>query len=399
MTDLPTAAPLHVLMVSMDTAILSQRIGDTRRRHALYAEQIGRISMAVLNRRRVAALQPYRSDNVVAVPTNSRSYLHYLPDGLRTALELVGRDRVDLITSQDPFLTALIGLRLRGKLNAPLLVQDHSSFLTSPHFAAEAPRNLLLRALARWTIPRADGVRVVNRREGERCVDYGAPPDRVCVIPLLPDLQRFADDSSPANDPSAWRIRLSLPPDAPVVLWVGRPSPFKNLPMLIRAFARLRQDCPTAILVLGGDLRHSAAPALIEQYGLGDAVRLTGPVAHTDLPALYRAASVYALSSNYEGLAIVLLEASASALPVVTTANFGALDALRDGVTALMVPIGDEAALAGALLRVIGDPQTARRMGQAAREHVLVAFDEGRLLARWMAMWRAMAAGEAPCAS
>src|SRR5215467_5420981 len=106
---------MHILMVSLDTSILTQTIGDSRARHESYAEMAGRISLVVCNRRGKSALPIYESEHVVARPTESRGYLNYLWDGFRAGMCVHAEQPIDLIASQDPFLTALIGIALRRK--------------------------------------------------------------------------------------------------------------------------------------------------------------------------------------------------------------------------------------------------------------------------------------------
>ena len=392
---------MHVLMLSLDAAILTQQIGNSRQRHEFYASQVGRVSMVVCNRRAKGQLQPYQSERVTAVPINALTYAHYILDGYLAALRLIAQfpnEPIDLITTQEPFLTALIGLLLRRRLNVPLLIQDHSSFLESTQFAAERGRNRLLRWLAMMTLPRADAVRVVNWQERAGCVRLGLPAERVCVIPLVPTLHPFAtrdvDDQI-----QAWRQRIGATVETPIILWVGRPVAFKNLPMLIGAFARVRAQCPDAKLVLAGDMTGSDIPTQIAAANLGASVYMPGAVAHDKLPALYQTATLYALSSNYEGLPGVLLEASAASLPIVSTANNGSRDLITDAETGILTPIGDEAAMANAILALINEPERRRKLGNAAREHVFYAFDETRLLTRWVDMWRDVAAGIASCDS
>jgi glycosyltransferase involved in cell wall biosynthesis len=389
---------MHVLMISLDAATLTQQIGNSRLRHQHYADHIGRVSMVICNRKKAARLDSYEGANLIARPTNSSTYFQYLLDGYRKGIQLATEHQVDLITSQDPFLTAVIGLALRRKLKVPLLIQDHSSFLESPHFRAELPRNHLLRWLALWTLPRADAVRVVNRQEREGCIRHGVRADRVCVIPVVPDIANFsATDLAP--EIAHWKKKLDLTPDNPVVLWVGRPVTFKNLPMLIQAFAQIHAKIPAARLVLAGDMSGTTIQAQVEQSGLASVVRFPGAVAHSALPALYQTASVYAMSSNYEGLPVALLEASAAGLPVVTTANNGALDLVIDGQTGILSPIGDNTALANAIIEILNDPDRARELGLRAREHVKQEFNETQLMDLWLAMWRNVAARRPPCAS
>jgi glycosyltransferase involved in cell wall biosynthesis len=390
---------MHVLMISLDAAILTQQIGNSRSRHEFYAERAGRLSMVICNRRAKGMLQPYQSERVTAIPINAPTYAHYLLAGYRAALDFVAKypdEPIDLITTQEPFLTAIIGLMLKWRLNVPLIIQDHSSFLKSEQFATESLRNRMLRWLAMQTLPRADAVRVVNWQEKAGCVRLGMRSENVCVIPLVPAIQSFAA-SDLAEQSQAWRQQIEASADTPIILWVGRPEPVKNLPMLLRAFARVHAQRPDAKLVLVGNMTDSTIPAQIASAGLTNAVHLTGAIAHTQLPALYQAATIFTLSSNYEGLPGVLLEASAASLPIVSTANNGSRDLINDGETGILVPINDDTAMATAILSLINDPERRRKLGTAAHDHVFYAFDEQRLLTRWIEMWRSVTAGRPPC--
>ncbi|HVO42003.1 MAG TPA: glycosyltransferase [Aggregatilineales bacterium] len=377
---------MNVLMISMDASLLTDSIGNARTRHEFYAEQLGHLSLAVCTRRNLPA---YESPRVAARPTRSRSTLHYLIDGYRLGLAFHQECPVDVIAAQDPFLTALIGLTLRWRLHVPLIIQDHSCVVDNPHFAAEQPRNRLLQRLARWTLRRADAIRAVNTGERRACLRHGIPSERVCVIPVAPALAQF----SPADNI----------PDPPTALWVGRVVAFKNVPLLLRAFARVHAALPHARLILAASVEQDAARdhllAHIRSLGLEGVVEPRWSVAHVDLPALHHQATVYAHASNYEGFGLVLAEAAASRLPAVTTDTDGARDIVIDGETGLIVPVGDEAALAGALIALLSDPSRARDMGRRARERVCDQFDEDRLLRAWVAMIRAVTEGKPPCVS
>src|SRR5690242_5683792 len=112
---------MHVLMLSMDGSLLTETIGNSRARHEGYAERAGRISVVVCNRG--TALKPYASERLFIEPTNSHGYFNYLLDGYRAAMKLHRSQPINVITSQDPFLTGLIGLALRRRFNVPLIMQ------------------------------------------------------------------------------------------------------------------------------------------------------------------------------------------------------------------------------------------------------------------------------------
>ena len=379
-------------MLSLSETMLTETIGDTRPRHEAYGEAVGRISMVICNRRSAQPLPAYRSAHVTAQATESRGYLHYLRDGYRLALEFHRRQPVDLITSQDPFLTALIGLRLRRRLGVPLIVQVNSPIVDNPYFSRERLHNRVLQRLARWTLRQADGVRVLSEGERQACHRHGVAPERVHVAYIPTDVSRFG--TPVAGDRLAfWRERLRIAPNAPVAVWVGRPEQaFKDVPTLIQAFARVHQQVPEARLVLVGEITSDKVPARLASLGLSDAVCLPGAVPHTELAALYQLATVYVHSSYYEGLGLVMVEASAAGLPVISTDTDGAREIVVQGKTGRLVPVGDAEALGDELIDMFRHPERARTMGAQARDHVAARFNPRRTMAAWLDLWRSVAA-------
>src|SRR5579871_5468932 len=156
---------MHILMISMDTSLLTDAIGNSRARHEAYAQQAGRLSMVICAKAGSPRLAEYKAAQFTAYPTNSPNMPYSLIDGYRAGLRIASQQRIDVIAVQDPFLTGLIGLALRQRLNVPLIIQDHSSLIDNRYFAAESRQHELLQRLARWTLPRADAVRVVNHAE------------------------------------------------------------------------------------------------------------------------------------------------------------------------------------------------------------------------------------------
>ncbi|PJF37059.1 MAG: hypothetical protein CUN49_02155 [Candidatus Thermofonsia Clade 1 bacterium] len=389
---------MHVLMIGTDTTLLTGTIDNTLARHEDYALRAdGQISIVLCNRRQPERpLRPYRSERLFIQPTESRGYADYIPAGVRLGMARHAEQPIDLITAQDPFLTALIGLRLRAKTGRPLIVQDFSCFVSSPYFVRERPRNRLLWLMARYSLPRADAVRVVNKRERLACLRLGVKPERICVAPTVTYIQPFAAPPDPERV-AAWRQQLDLPEGTPVVLWVGRPTPVKNLPLLLQAFKRVHKAVPQARLVIGGDMSGTNIVGQAAAYGLGEVTRFPGAVKYEDLPPLYHLASVYALSSNYEGLGRVLLEAAAARVPLVSTANEGASDIIAHGITGHLTPIGDPDKLAEAILAVLQHPVRARQMAERAHEYVMNHFAPEKLTERWVKMWQRVGQRLTPC--
>ena len=140
--------------------------------------------------------------------------------------------------------------------------------------------------------------------------------------------------------------------EPPVILGVGRLYPQKDFPTLIRAFAQVRQVRPCRLVILGTGLEQSHLETLIHELGLAPEVALLGFVQN---PYAYMAqAKVFALSSAWEGLGNVLVEAMAVGTPVVSTnCESGPAEILADGKYGLLTPVGDSNAMAEAILSVL----------------------------------------------
>ncbi|MEO0565599.1 MAG: glycosyltransferase, partial [Chloroflexota bacterium] len=131
-----------------------------------------------------------------------------------------------------------------------------------------------------------------------------------------------------------------------------------------------------ARLLLVGDMTRSVDNlyALRAKMGLDETVVMYGPVPHDELPAYYALASVFAMSSAYEGVPRVLMEASAAGLPLVGFDRVGVADVITDSLNGYLVPEGDLDRMAVRLLELLNNPQTAARFGDAAREQAVERF-------------------------
>ncbi|MEP7289483.1 MAG: glycosyltransferase family 4 protein [Chloroflexota bacterium] len=180
--------------------------------------------------------------------------------------------------------------------------------------------------------------------------------------------------------------QLGTPPikRSPVVLAVGQIKPRKGFHVLARAMRLVRQVVPDAEVVFIGDKSDTTycerilADLAAEEPNLSHAVHFLGRVPDDVLLGWYHAADVFALpavniGNQFEGFGLVYLEASAAGLPTVGTYGCGAEDAILDGETGFLIPQNDEAATAGAIIKLLQDSALRSRMGmrgiEYAREH------------------------------
>ena len=196
--------------------------------------------------------------------------------------------------------------------------------------------------------------------EARQLVDlYGADADRVVTVAPGVDLEHFR----PGEAGSA-RTRLGIPPDAVVLLFVGRIQPLKAPDVLLRAAARMLEQDPAfrsrlVVAVIGGPsgsglAEPEALQRLAHQLGIDDVTRFEPPSAGRErLRDWYRAASVVAVPSHNESFGLVALEAQACGTPVVATDTGGLRTVVRDGVSGLLVAGHDAAQWSSALTKAV----------------------------------------------
>jgi glycosyltransferase involved in cell wall biosynthesis len=311
----------------------------------------------------------------VLLPPKGAKQFRYLPDLAR----YLRREHPQVLLSAltKPNLMAVWARRLAG---APtrLVISEHSTL--SPNLSV--PRRKwkwrwrFFPSLGQRVYPGADAIIAVSNGVADDLAQSASiPRERITTIynPIVsPTL--VSQSKAPLDHP--W-FQPSAPP---VVLAVGRLCEQKDFPTLLRAFARVRARQEAHLMVLGeadakrGKLRTDLM-ALATQLGIADDVALPGFVAN---PFAFMArAAVFVLSSVWEGLPSVLIEALACGCPVVSTNCLGGpAEILANGEYGPLVPMGDDTALADAILSVLSTPPDRNRLrARAARFSVDYAAD------------------------
>jgi len=240
-------------------------------------------------------------------------------------------------------LVALWAQRLAGSATRVVVSERNTLSSMKQHYASD-PRMWLMPALIKHFYPWAAGVVAVSRGVADDLASVtGILRDRVHVIynPVVTPQMR-AKAEAPLEHP--W----FEPGQPPVVLGAGRLTAQKDFPTLIRAFARVRQTRPARLIILGEGEERATLEALVRQLGLEQDISLPGFVANP-YPHMVRA-SLFALSSRWEGLPGVLVEALYCGAPLVSTdCPSGPREILADGLYGRLVPVGDAEALARAM--------------------------------------------------
>lgn len=283
-------------------------------------------------------------------------------------LEKLRNEHYDIIHIQTPFVAHYLGIKLSRLLDIPCIETYHTFFEEYLHhyipFVPKAIMGSVARRFSRHQGNSLDGMVVPSRPMMEVLRGYGVTTHAE-VIPTGLEPESFV----PGNGDD-FRRKYGIAQDRPMLLFVGRVAHEKNIGFLLRVVDRVRKDIPEVLLLIAGagpareGLEHEAG-----QLGLAENVMFIGYLdRHTELNSCYRSADIFVFSSRTETQGLVLLEAMAQGVPVVSIAEMGTRDVLREGAG---VRIAEEEPedFSGKVIMMLGDAGVRTRLGEAGREY------------------------------
>lgn len=269
----------------------------------------------------------------------------------------------DLVHAHDPHAVAMAGLALSFVAPKPRLIASR-----------RVDFHLQTNSFSRWKHRQVDGFIAASGAIREILVRDGIPPDRIAVVHDGIDVDRVV--RLPAQDLHA---EYWLPHGAPALVAVGALVGHKGHRHLVDAMAIVHGRVPDARLVIfgEGELRVPLEKQ-IRHLGLDKHVLLPG--FREDVLSLVKSADLFVTSSVTEGLGSAVLDAMAMGLAVVGTRAGGIPEVVVDGETGLLVPPGDAAALAAAVVDLLGAPARRAAFGRAGQARVQAHFDVEHLV-------------------
>ena len=274
----------------------------------------------------------------------------------------------DLIHIQTPFVAHYAGIELADALGVPRIETYHTFFEEYLfHYVPFLPRRWLrgfARRFSRIQGNQVDALIVPSRAMRERLAQYGVRRP-MHVLPTGIPLARFA-----GGDGAAFRARFGIAPGRPTVAYVGRVAFEKNIDFLLRATALARRSVPDLLLVVTGE-----GPALKSLKRLARRLRIEDNVLfvgyldrRSGLVDGYCAADAFVFASRTETQGLVLLEAMALGVPVVSTAVMGTCDILDAGRGALVSPDNEED-FASQMVRLLQNGELRAKLAREARDY------------------------------
>ncbi len=232
------------------------------------------------------------------------------------------------------------------------ILQDEAAFNPEYAYLIDAPKikGVIEKCLAEEQL--ADYILVASNFSKQCLIKDGVKANRIFIVPYGVDLSRFY----PGTKHREKNEKLKL-------LFVGQITQRKGISYLIESFNALKSQ-NVELHITGGLFQGYKIPEFLK----GDRIYYTGRVVDAELPAVYRNADIFVLPSLVEGFGLVLLEAMASGLPVITTPNSGGPDIIENGKEGFIVPVRNVSALVERIRFLLNNPDKREEMGRAARK-------------------------------
>jgi glycosyltransferase involved in cell wall biosynthesis len=314
---------------------------------------------------------------------------HYLEAQHRAILAEAREKGADIIHAHWAIPTGPAAVMAARKLRVPSVITMHGGDVyVNPEQGYDFPTRWYVRPALRWTLRNAGALTAITEDCRQHALRAGAPADHIRLVFNGTDLRRF----SPSENGNRNHQRFG-----PHMIFACRQLfPRKGIRFLLEAAAQLKPEFPDLKIVIAGDgFERPALVRLAEELGIGGDVTFLGWVPNAELPPYYRAAAVSVIPSLEEGFGIPAAEAMGCEVAVVASDAGGLPEVVEHGVTGLVVPRGDSAALARAIGSLLSDPLRRDQMGHAGRARALRLFDWDRSAEQFEELYRDVAAGTA----
>lgn len=288
--------------------------------------------------------------------------------GVMKDLDRLRREQYDIIHIQTPFVAHYLGTKLSKLLDIPCVETYHTFFEEYLyHYIPLIPKKVMRFVAQRFSRHQGNslnGMIVPSHPMLQVLKNYGITTHAE-VIPTGIEPASFVQ-----GDRASFRKNYNIPQERPMLLFVGRVAHEKNIGFLLKVLGEVRKEISDVLFVIAGE--GPARESLQQEskaLGLDDNIMFIGYLdRNTELNSCYRSADIFVFSSRTETQGLVLLEAMAQGVAVVSTAELGTKDVLRDGL-GVWIAKEELADFSGKVVKMLKDEDVRKELGEAGREY------------------------------
>jgi N-acetyl-alpha-D-glucosaminyl L-malate synthase BshA len=242
-------------------------------------------------------------------------------------------------------------------------------------------------AITQFSILKSDGLTAVSEFLKHRTMeDFAVPGDRIRVIPNFIDPEIFRRNKEPCH-------RATLAPDGErIIMHISNFRPVKRIPDVVETFARISQQVPSRLVLVGDGPERSRGLEKAKELGVVDRVLFLGK--HQSVDELLACADLFLLPSKNESFGLAALEALACGVPVIGSEMGGLPEVVRHGETGYLFPLGAVEDMAEAAIGLLVDDGKWSRFSKAARADSVERFSSGRVVPAYEVLYRDVLSGD-----
>ena len=340
----------NVLFISLDKDLLDQN-SRVFERHKNYAKYFNKLYVSVLSKEK----QIINDNNLEVISFGGSNKLFVFLKTFIKLNEFLKNNKIDVISTQDPFFTGIIGVILAKKYRIFLNIQVHAEFFSNKYFRKESIKNYFYYFAGKYIIKQANSIRCVSHYENENLISKGLN-SYFCPIGIeIKDFNIKRDYDFKNN-----------------ILFIGRLVKQKNIYLLLIVFSRLFKEYNRLKLIIVGEgelkneLIHSCNNLNIEEH-----VEFLGRKNKKEVINLITNSDFVVLPSFYEGWGLVVNEAMATGTPVIMTKTGAGGVLIKDGSNGIVIDINNEDQLYKAMKLLLTNKELRKKLGKAGQKTVL----------------------------
>lgn len=352
---------MKILTISLDKNLFKEG-SEVSKRMAHYGQLSEKWHIIVFIKGRFKTKR--LSDKVFCYPTNSYFKFLYFIDAFKIARKILKQEKIDLITSQDPFLTGLLAYFLSRLYKNKLLVGVYGTNVFNPYWLKDAWFHRILKFIAKRIFEYASVIQI-DGPEAFRDLKnrYG---DKVFFRPIIPgDIAEFKN------------IQPNFNEGAVKILFVGRLVKDKNLPMLLEVIKETLSGNGEKIFftIVGDGPLKKMIEEFLENKDIKTNVNYLTWASREEMKKLMSEHQILMLCSWHEGFPLIVMEAAAAGLPVVSTNAGGVSEIIEDGVSGYLTDINDSEIFTKKLLDLINNPELLVDFSKNIKQSFWSKFD------------------------
>lgn len=360
---------MNVLTISLDKTILTQKFGDAFLRQKKYARFFNKFFIIIFSLKKDKLLQFKKENNVFIYSTNSQSRWLFVFDALKIVNKIIKQNKLDAVTTQDPFLTGFCGWLIKKLYKIPLHIEIHGEFFVNPFWRNQSLQNKAFYFLSQKLIKRADRLRVLTKRQRDFLnKNLAIKKEKISIAPTLVDIDFF-------------KGRKVYKDEVKQGIFVGRFVGEKNLSSLVKALRSVISKYQNfRFLIVGSGELEAKIKNLVKKLSLSKNVLFLGNRPREEVKKLIKESDFLVLPSFSEGYGKVCVESMAFGTPVIMSKTGCASELVINNKTGLVIPISDQKALERAINRFIQNPQSVKKLGIAGRKKVFKIMNKEKTI-------------------